>query len=227
MRRGLGISWAVVIALAAPLSAGAPSEAEAQAHAPCAAEDGGPRRWVVADPAGVELRAAASEDAGAVARAPGGAILSNLGCATIDGRVWRAVRPFRGGARGHTASEALRPAQGPDGTTPMGLDDSARRARRGDFDAEGEIACAQNPGQAMGRCSVAIARGGGGDATVIATFANRFARRLSFANGAFIGADATMSGVGRDIAWRLEDGVHIIRVDDQRYALPNALVFGD
>ena len=36
-----------------------------------------------------------------------------------------------------------------------------------------------------------------------------------------------MSGVGTDTEWRRESGLHVIRVDDQRYELPDALVFKD
>jgi len=36
-----------------------------------------------------------------------------------------------------------------------------------------------------------------------------------------------MSGVGTDTEWRLEDGVYFIRVDDQRFEMSKALVFGD
>ena len=42
---------------------------------------------------------------------------------------------------------------------------------------------------------------------------------------AFISADPTMSGVRTDTEWSVQDGIHVIRVDDQRYMLPNNLVF--
>jgi hypothetical protein len=35
-----------------------------------------------------------------------------------------------------------------------------------------------------------------------------------------------MSGVGTDTDWSMAAGVFIIRVDDQRFELPEALVFG-
>jgi len=109
----------------------------------------------------------------------------------------------------------------------MGLDDSKRRARNRDFDATGEIPCAQEQGQALGKCRVAVARSDGGDATAVVTFPNGFARGHYFVHGEFVAASATMSGVGTDTDWRLESGLHYIRVDDQRYELPDALVFGD
>ncbi|MCG8694056.1 MAG: hypothetical protein MI806_22855, partial [Minwuiales bacterium] len=117
-------------------------------------------------------------------------------------------------------------ARGPDGTVPMGADDSAFRAGRGEFGATGTLSCTQLRGQPMGRCTFGVARGTGGDATVVVTFSNGFKRTLFFAHGAFISADATMSGTGFDTDWRTDGDRHVIRVDDQRYVLPNAAVFG-
>ena len=71
-----------------------------------------------------------------------------------------------------------------------------------------------------------MARGGGGDATVVATFSNGFARSLYFRNGDFLRANATMSGVGTDTEWTLKAGVYLIRVDDQRFELPEDFLFG-
>ena len=189
-------------------------------------KDGGPRRWeVVAD--GLQLHASPSVDAKVTGILANGAVLSNLGCSGSADQVWCKVRPFRGGTAGYAAASHLRPAEGPDGVIPMGIDDSNRRAAKRKFDAKGEISCAQERGQKLGTCVAAVARSGGGDATVVVTFPNGFARRLYFVHGEFVSASATMSGVGRDTDWRRENGLHVIRVDDQRYELPDALLFKD
>ncbi|CAE7891570.1 unnamed protein product [Symbiodinium sp. KB8] len=203
-------------------NAGTGSEAEVAAP-----EDGGPRRWQVAVRNGTELRASPAPDAPVIGMLADGAILSNLGCADAGGHVWCKVRPLHSRARGYVVAEVLRPARGPDGTVPMGADDSALRAGQGDFDASGTLSCAQIRGEPMGACAFGVARGTGGDATVVVTFSNGFKRRLFFAHGRFISADATMSGTGFDSDWRMENGLHLIRVDDQRYALPNTAVFGE
>ncbi|MGF1551870.1 MAG: hypothetical protein ACFBWO_05115 [Paracoccaceae bacterium] len=194
---------------------------------PRSAEDGGPRRWAVTAEDGLGLRDAPAADAAVVSAVPKGAVLSNLGCAAREDRVWCEVRPFRGGARGFAPAASLRPAAGPDGTVPMGPDDSARRARGRDFDARGEVRCAQEVGEALGPCAAGVARGGGGDASVVVRFPSGFARTLFFVHGAFVSGDATMSGVGTDTDWRVEDGAHVVRVDDQRFVLPGAFVFGE
>ena len=192
-----------------------------------APEQGGPRRWQVTARDGLELRDAPAGDAPVLATLAPGAILSNLGCAQSGGRIWCEVRPLRSRSGGYAAADGLRPAHGPDGTVPMGIDDSLRRAQEGDFDAGGTLPCAQIRGQPMAECSFAVARSGGGDATVVVTFANGFRRMLFFSHGEFIRGDATMSGTGRDTDWHRDGDRHIIRVDDQRYELPDTAIFGD
>ena len=100
------------------------------------------------------------------------------------------------------------------------------RARAGDFDTTGEVRCAQEIGQPLETCDAAVARADG-SAAVVVTFPNGFARTLTFSNGTFLRGNATMSGVGTDTDWHHTDAVHRIRVDDQRFELPDALVFGE
>ena len=106
------------------------------------------------------------------------------------------------------------------------LADTASRVKRGDFDARAGIPCAQERGEALGLCDAGVVRADGG-ATVVVTFPNGFARTLRFAGSRFDRANPTMSGTGRDTDWTLRNGVHRIRVDDQRFELPDAFVSGD
>ena len=188
--------------------------------------EGGPRRWLGAPGGELALREAPSVDAAVLDRVAGDTVLVNLGCANVRESVWCEVRPLRRGREGHVPAERLRPACGPDGIVPRGLDDSASRAKRGDFDARGEIVCAQERGQTPFGCAASVARGTGGDATVVARFPNGFERTLRFVHGEFVSASATMSGTGTDVDWRRHDGRHLLRVDDQRYELDDAFVFG-
>ena len=101
-----------------------------------------------------------------------------------------------------------------------------QRAKSGAFDGSGNVRCAQEVGQSFGTCSANVARAD--DAvSVIVTFPNGFARRLMFLNKEFLRGNATMSGVGTDMDWRLSGGVYHVRVDDQRFEVPYALVIGD
>lgn len=187
-------------------------------------KEGGARRLTAVSE--LQLRKKSSPNAAIHDTFQAGAVFSNMGCQDISGDIWCQIRPFRGGARGYVLASLLEPAAGPDGAIPTGVDDSEKRAMKQDFDAQGVIQCAQEAGEALGKCTVGIATGDGGDATAIATFSNGFARRLYFRNGEFVSANSTMSGAGRDTDWQLDDGMHKIRVDDQRYNIPDTLVFG-
>ena len=100
------------------------------------------------------------------------------------------------------------------------------RAKTGAIDDTGEVWCAQEVGEALHTCSVEIARSGNA-AAVVVRFPNGFVRILTFEDGVFLRGNATMSGVGTDTEWRLSKGLYEVRVDDQRFVLPEALVFGD
>ena len=89
--------------------------------------------------------------------------------------------------------------------------------------APDRVRCAQERGQALGHCSARAVPGEGDAVRVIVTFPNGFARTLFFEAGAFVRANPTMSGVGTDWDWSREGGRHLIRVDDQRFEIPDAL----
>ncbi len=103
---------------------------------------------------------------------------------------------------------------------------ATKRAKSGAFDASGEIACAHEVGQDLGPCSAKVARDTEA-AAVVVTFPNGFSRILTFEDGGFLRGNTTMSGVGTDTEWVLEDGLYRIRVDDQRFDIPETLVMGE
>jgi len=185
---------------------------------------GGPRRFEVIGKHELNLYDAPTAMASALVVMDKGAILTNLGCESVDEQVWCEVQLLQGKTRGFMPTEYLIPASGPDGIIAVGIDDSAKRARKGKFDGRDTIPCAQISGEAMGECSALIARSDGGDATIVVTFSNGFKRSLYFAHGRFISANATMSGVGTDTDSSLKDGLHFIRVDDQRYEIPDTFI---
>lgn len=100
------------------------------------------------------------------------------------------------------------------------------RARSGVFDETGEVRCAQEAGQLLGTCVAVVARASDSSA-VIVRFPNGFSRILVFTSREFLRANATMSGVGTDTHWSLLGGIYHVRVDDQRFELSEALIFGD
>ncbi|WP_420332208.1 hypothetical protein [Roseibium sp.] len=228
MNQSRAVLWTILISfVAVPVPGGfviAQDRASTENLKP--PRDGGVRRWQVAV-AETGIFAAPEETAERVTTLEQGAILQNRGCSKSAGQMWCDIRSLRGNVRGYALATYLKPAKGPDGIVAMGMDDSRVRAGKRNFDAETIIPCAQEQGQALGKCNAAAARGVGGDATVVVTFQNGFARKLYFVHGEFVKASATMSGVGTDMDWRLESEVHLVRVDDQRFELPDRFVFGD
>ena len=93
-------------------------------------------------------------------------------------------------------------------------------------EAAAAVLCAQEVGEALRPCTAEVERDGGA-VVVIMRFPNGFQRRLMFEDGLFLRGNSTMSGVGTDMEWSLLDGVYRIRVDDQRFEFPQALVDGD
>lgn len=104
--------------------------------------------------------------------------------------------------------------------------DAAKRARAGDFSVAGEVACAQEVGQSLGVCLASVAMDDATGSAVVVEFPNGFARTLLFEDGAFLRGNTTMSGNGTDIDWHVENGTHLIRVDDQRFEIPEGLILG-
>lgn len=97
------------------------------------------------------------------------------------------------------------------------------RAKSGAFDTVGEAHCAQEVKDEIAPCKALITYAD--TATVIVVnFPSGFARTLIFSKNEFIRGNATMSGVGTDKSWHISDGKYHIRVDDQRFVIPETLV---
>lgn len=104
--------------------------------------------------------------------------------------------------------------------------DSVTRAGAGAFDATAEIPCAVGTGAPMGRCPAGVARGPGGEATVLVTLPDGRKRALFFERGRLAGTDASQAdGAGRPQVSREAD-LNIIRLGRERYEVPDAFVQG-
>lgn len=195
----------------------------AQGEVPAAPEDGGPRSFEVTRE--VNLREQPSETAAVVSKYAPGTVLDNLGCRRGEARAWCYVQELGGGPVGFVPAEHLEPAVSPDGSVATGPDDSAYRAGQGDFDATGTIPCATSLGQPTSACEFGVARAGGGDATVVVTRHDGRSRAIFFRMGRAIGADTSEADPGGFDATR-EGDLNLIRVGDERYEIPDAVVLG-
>ena len=204
-----------------------PGDGTSGGHVAVSPEEGGPRNWQVgAVSGGLNLRARPSTSAEIIATYAPGTILDNLGCRDAGGRTWCDVQELGGGARGHVAAEFLQPAVSPDGSVATGQDDSALRAGQRDFDATGRIPCAQAAGQPMMQCDFGVARSGGGYATVVVTAPGGMSRAIFFRMGRPIGADTSEADGYPRFRASKESDLHIIRVGNERYEIPDAVILG-
>jgi hypothetical protein len=191
-------------------------------------DDGGPRNWQVAEGIiALNLRETRSVKAKVVARYSPGTILDNLGCQRVENRTWCYVQKFGGGPVGYVAAEFLKPALSPDGSVAKGPDTSALRAGQGEFDARGTVPCALHKGQPMTQCNFGVARAGGGDATVVITRIDGRKRVIFFRRGIAMGPDSSQADPAsfRFKATK-ESDLHMLRVGDERYEIPDAVIFG-
>ena len=195
---------------------------------PVSPEKGGPRNWEVTGISSVlNLRQTPSTSALVTATFSQGVILDNLGCQESEGRYWCYVQEFGGGPVGFVAAEYLKPAVSPNGTVMKGPDDSALRAGKGMFDAMGKLPCAQYRGQPMRGCEYGVARAGGGYATVVVKMTDEAQRALFFRMGTPVGADTSQADGYPEFRSTKENDLHMIRVGDERYEIPDAVIFGD
>lgn len=194
---------------------------------PAAPDAGGPRNWeVVGVPSTLSLRERPSAAARVVGRYPLGTILDNLGCQRAGEVAWCDVQRLSGGPRGFVPARFLKPAVSPDGSVATGPDDSALRAGQGRFDATGSLLCAQYSGQPMTECTFGAARAGGGYATVVVTRPDGRPRAIFFRAGTPIGADTSQADGAFDFRAAKESDLHLIRIGDERYEIPDAVVLG-
>jgi heat shock protein HslJ len=189
-----------------------------------ASENGGPRNWEVVR--ALNLREKPTTSAQIVATLRPGTILDNLGCDSAGGRTWCDVQPLGGGPRGYVAADFLRPAISPDGSAAMGPDDSALRAGQGRFDATGPLSCALAAGQPMGQCEFGVARAGGGYATVVIKKPDGRTRAIYFRMGRAIGADTSEADGYKPFRATRQGDLNLIRVGDERYEIPDAVILG-
>lgn len=195
---------------------------------PAAPEDGGPRHFEVTGVSTtLNLRQDPSTAAPVVDRLAPGTVLTNLGCQATGGRTWCQVQDFSGGPLGFVDASYLSGAVGPDGAVATGPDTSALRAGQGDFDATGTVPCAVHRGQPMTQCPFGVARAGGGDATVVIQKPDGVDRAIFFSLGVPVSADSSEADPG---SFRFEatkeSDLNMIRVGDERYEIPDAVVFG-
>lgn len=103
---------------------------------------------------------------------------------------------------------------------------SSERAGQGQFDATGQIPCAQYKGQPMGQCSFGVARDGGGTATVSINLLDGRKRMIFFENGKPISADLSQADGNMDFSYTKEADLYMIKAGNERYEITEAVIYG-
>ncbi len=103
---------------------------------------------------------------------------------------------------------------------------SSERAGQGQFDARGPVGCAQQPGQPLGQCQAAVARDGGGSATVVVTRPDGRTRAIFFEKGKAIGADLSQADGNMNFRATKRGDINNIEAGNERYEIVEAMVFG-
>jgi len=93
------------------------------------------------------------------------------------------------------------------------------------YHATGDVPCAMGGGQPTGSCPFGVERKGGGSATVTVTKPDGRTRAIFFEKGKAIACDASEAHPGGFRASR-EGDLSVIRIGEERYEIPDAVVFG-
>ena len=104
--------------------------------------------------------------------------------------------------------------------------EASARAGEGKFNATGKIPCAKDKGQPMGQCDFGVARAGGGTAAVVVTRLDGRKRLIYFKAGKAVGADLSQADGNMDFKASKEADLFMIRAGNERYEIPEAVIFG-
>ncbi|MEW9919531.1 META domain-containing protein [Marimonas sp. MJW-29] len=140
-----------------------------------------------------------------------GQVLRNAGC---EGD-WCQVTSLDGSVSGWAEQQTLEAS------------DTALRAGQGVFDATGILPCAKEVGAPMAQCAFGVARDAGANATVAIFRPDGKTRALFFSDGALLGADTSEADGGHGVSSAREGDLFLIRVNDERYEIPDAIVQGE
>jgi hypothetical protein len=93
------------------------------------------------------------------------------------------------------------------------------------YNATGNIPCSMGGEQPTTSCSFGVIRNGNGNGTVTVTKPDGRTRTIFFENGKATGYDQSQADPGRFSASKQSD-LNIIRIDQERYEIPDGVIFG-
>ena len=93
------------------------------------------------------------------------------------------------------------------------------------YNATGDIPCSMGGGQPTGSCSFGVTRQGNGSGIVTVKKPDGRTRAIFFDNGKATGYDQSQSDRGKFSGTKQGD-LNIIRIGEERYEIPDAVIFG-
>ena len=112
---------------------------------------------------------------------------------------------------------------GDPGTVPYGRGDALVPGTG--YHATGNVPCSMGSGQPTGSCPFGVKREGNGSGSVTLTKPDGRTRAIFFTNGRATGADTSQADPGSFSASRQGD-LSVVRIGQERYEIPDAVVFG-
>lgn len=93
------------------------------------------------------------------------------------------------------------------------------------YNATGQIPCSMGGGAPTGSCAFGVTREGNGNGTVTVTKPDGRTRAIFFQNGKASGYDVNQADPGSFSASK-EGDLNVIRIGQERYEIPDAVIFG-
>jgi len=180
---------------------------------------GGPDYWRVSglERGSLNLRKGPDTRYGVVTNLRNGTVLRNQGCRISDGSRWCRIRVHGSGHRGWVSGQYLvetyfrAPAPPPVGPVGNG----------GPFDATGFVSCVSAPNEPAQSCPFGVIRDGPGNAGVWIKKAGSRERHILFEAGQPVTANMPAS-----LSFSRKGDLFEIQIGGERYAIPDAIVFG-
>ena len=199
---------------------------------------GGPDFWRVNAGGGLNLRSGPSAAAEVLVMLPNGLELRNLGCRIAEGRRWCEVSTPEPAVRGWVAGEYLSEASGESMTqfpAMVPVDNSAGNQDRpvggvrpegSAFTATGLTDCTLTRDAASRICEFGVIREGGGNGAVTIFWPDTGTRVIFFQDGTPISFDQSQADAGKEMTVSRDGDTSIVLIGDERYVLPDSIIFG-
>lgn len=179
----------------------------------------------------LNIRAAPTTGAAVVTAVTGGTLLRNLGCRMNEGRRWCRVATLADpGVEGWAAGDFLFESGGVATHLPdmIPVPDSPADALvpGTNFHATGQIACVRDSDAPAAMCNFGVVREGGGSGSVTVFWPEGGSRMIFFEGGTPVYYDQSQADRGAEMAVTRQGDNSIVFVGQERFEIPDAVIFG-